>query len=81
MEDKYSPPVSSCLVCGYKKELAVYVEPLSDGTYHGVCYSCRDKAQSESEFEKLYNDAARQLNEANLKLSQIAQLAQRRQEQ
>ncbi|HMM98542.1 MAG TPA: hypothetical protein PKC99_06010 [Anaerolineales bacterium] len=39
-------PVASCLVCGQEKELAVWVDPaITGGSFHGVCFQCRQAAQ------------------------------------
>ena len=39
-------PVASCLVCGEEKELAVWVDPaITGGSFHGVCFQCRQAAQ------------------------------------
>lgn len=52
-----TPDEASCLVCGHKKPLAVYVD-LGLATHHGVCFDCRRGAQHYAELEKLVAIAA-----------------------
>lgn len=41
-------PVASCLICGQEKELAVWVDPaVTGGSFHGVCFECRQAAQQQ----------------------------------
>lgn len=38
--------IASCQICGHERELAIWVDPsLTGGTYHGVCFNCRNAAQ------------------------------------
>lgn len=47
-------PVASCLVCGQEKELAVWVDPaITGGSFHGVCFQCRQAAQHGVEADAL----------------------------
>jgi hypothetical protein len=54
--DLCKKPVASCMICGHEKELGCWLDPslVKDGSFHGVCLSCREAAQ-----HRLQSDGAK----------------------